>query len=253
MGCGDECRGSNGPMPTRSVRYRKQQALRGDDASLPCKEAISKIKELASVKSDRTYKNGRKRKGLDQTVDLVMHLGIDPRKADQMIRGSISLPKGIGKTNRVIAFCEGPLVEEAKEAGAIEAGADELVDKVSKGWMDFDVAIAHPSMMSKVGKLGRTLGPQGKMPSPKAGTVTPDVATAVSEYVAGKIEYRNDAGGNIHMPVGKVSFPVEDLVTNVQAAVKHMLRIKPTSSKGTYMRKVSVSATHTPSVDLQVG
>lgn len=240
-------------MPTRSVRYRKQHELCGGDASLSYTDALTKVKELASVKSDRTYKNGRKRKGMDQTVDLVMHLGIDPRKADQMIRGSISLPKGIGKTNRVIAFCDGPVVDEAKKAGAIEAGADELVDKVAKGWMDFDVAIAHPSMMSKVGKLGRTLGPQGKMPSPKAGTVTPDVATAVSEYVAGKIEYRNDSGGNIHMPVGKASFPVEDLVENVQAAVKHMLRIKPTSSKGTYMRRVAVSATQTPSVNIEVG
>ncbi len=240
-------------MPSRNVRYKKQAEIAKGLGALPCAEALAKVKEMASVKNDRSYKNGRKRKDPDQTVELVMNLGIDPKQADQMLRGSVSLPKGVGKTNRVIAFCDGDLIDEAKKAGAVEAGADELVDKVSKGWLDFDVAVAHPSMMGKVGKLGRVLGPQGKMPTPKAGTVTPDIATAVTEYAAGKLEYRNDAGGNIHLPVGKTSFPVEDLVTNVEAAISLMMKVKPSSSKGTYMKKVVVSATRTPSVEVAVG
>ncbi len=240
-------------MAKRNVRYRKQMEIRGEEAALPLSDALAKVKEMASVKSDRTYKNGRRRKGTDQTIELVMNLGIDPKQADQMLRGSISLPKGIGRTNRVIAFCDDTVAEEAKEAGAIEAGSDELIDKVSKGWTDFDVAIAHPSMMGKVGKLGRILGPQGKMPTPKAGTVTQDVPTAVKEYTAGKLEYRNDSGGNIHLPVGKASFPVEDLKQNVEAALNHITKIKPPAAKGTYMKKVALAGTSTPSVLVQVG
>ena len=240
-------------MPKPSVRYTKQLEVRGDDRALPCAEALAKVKEMAAIKSDRTYKSGRQRKDADQTVELVMNLGIDPKQADQMLRGSISLPKGTGKTNRVVAFCEEDLAEQAKEAGAVEAGADDLVERVAKGWMDFDVAIAHPSMMSKVGKLGRMLGPQGKMPTPKGGTVTPDVVTAVKEYAAGKLEYRNDAGGNIHLPVGRTSFSVEDLKDNVEAAISHIMRIKPAAAKGTYLKKVVVSASRTPGVCVEVG
>ncbi len=240
-------------MANFSVRYKKQVEARGDKNAIPVKDALTKVIEMASIKSDRTYKNGRKRKDADQTVELVMNLGIDPKQADQMLRGSIALPKGIGRTNRVIAFCDGPLVDEAKAAGATEAGADELVDKVSKGWLDFDVAVAHPSMMGKVGKLGRVLGPQGKMPTPKAGTVTPDVVNAIKEYAAGKLEYRNDSGGNIHLPVGRTTFPVEDLVENVEAAIKQMIKIKPAAAKGTYMKKVVVSATRTPGVEVALG
>jgi large subunit ribosomal protein L1 len=240
-------------MPSKNVRYRKQAEMVKDLETVPLSDALGKVKEMAAVKSDRSYKNGRKRKDHPQTVELVMNLGIDPKQADQMLRGSIALPKGIGKTNRVIAFCDGDLVDQAKAAGATEAGADELVDKVSKGWLDFDVAIAHPSMMGKVGKLGRVLGPQGKMPTPKAGTVTPDIETAIKEYAAGKLEFRNDAGGNIHMPVGKTDFPVEDLVENVEAALAHMTKLKPSAAKGTYMKKVVVSATRTPGVEVTVG
>jgi large subunit ribosomal protein L1 len=149
-------------MPSKNVRYRKQAEMVKDLETVPLSDALGKVKEMAAVKSDRSYKNGRKRKDHPQTVELVMNLGIDPKQADQMLRGSIALPKGIGKTNRVIAFCDGDLVDQAKAAGATEAGADELVDKVSKGWLDFDVAVAHPSMMGKVGKLGRVLGPQGQ-------------------------------------------------------------------------------------------
>lgn len=240
-------------MAKSSVRYRKQVELSKGTGAMPAAQALELVKKMIEVKSDRGYKNGRKRKDGPQTVAIVMNLGIDPKQADQMLRGSIALPKGVGKTNRVIAFCDGDLIEKAKGAGAVEAGADELIDKVSKGWMDFDVAIAHPSMMGKVGKLGRVLGPQGKMPTPKAGTVTPDVVTAVTEYAAGKLEYRNDAGGNIHLPVGKSDFPTEHLVENVEAAISQMMKIKPSAAKGAYMKKVVVSGTRTPGVEVQVG
>jgi large subunit ribosomal protein L1 len=236
-------------MGYRSVAYRKQQETGGGSReSLSIDAAIDRIKAMAAVKADRTYKNGKKRKPIDQTVEIVMHLGIDPRQADQMLRGAISLPKGLGKTRRVIAFCDGALVEQAKAAGAIEAGGDELVTKVAGGWFDFDVAVAHPSMMGKVGKLGRVLGPQGKMPSPKAGTVTPDVETAVREFTAGRIEFRNDDGGNVHLPVGKVGFPKDDLKANIEAAIEHIQKLKPASSRGTYMKRVCLAATRTPSV-----
>ncbi len=241
-------------MVARSVLYRKQVEKLGEVTEpLSIEDAIAKIKDMAGIKSDRSYKNGRTRKAVDQTVELVMHLGIDARQADQMLRGAISLPKGLGKDRKVIAFCDGPLVDEAKAAGAIEAGAQELVDKVTKGWFDFDVAIAHPSMMGKVGKLGRVLGPQGKMPTPKAGTVTPNVAATVKEFSAGRIEFRNDSGGNIHLPVGKVGFPAEDLKENIDSVMKHMIKLKPAAAKGTYVKRVCLTATRTPSVPLAVG
>lgn len=238
-------------MTYQSVTYRKQLDKRSGSGVLSLEEALAKVKEMADVRSDRTYKNGKKRKAFDQTVEIVMHLGIDPRQADQMLRGAISLPKGLGKSRRVIAFCEGALVEQAKEAGAIEAGAEELVKKVADGWMDFDVAVAHPSMMGKVGKLGRILGPQGKMPSPKAGTVSPEVESVVKEFVAGRLEFRNDDGGNIHLPVGKVSFSIEDLKANVTAVLDHFTKIKPVAAKGHYFKRVCLSATRTPSVTIE--
>ena len=241
-------------MGYRSVLYRKQvEAGGGERTPVSLEEGIVTIKRLASLNSDRSYKNGKKRKGADQTVELVMHLGIDPKHADQMIRGAISLPKGIGKSRTVIAFCDGPVVEEAKAAGAVEAGGEELVAKVSGGWLDFDVAVAHPSMMGKVGKLGRLLGPQGKMPTPKAGTVTPNVADTVKEFAAGRLEFRNDDGGNIHLPVGKASFSDEDLKENVEAAVRHMLKVKPAAAKGQYIKRVCLSGTRTPSVTVEIG
>ena len=241
-------------MATKSVRSKRQLEILGDAGeALPFEQGIARVKEMAEVRADRSYKNGKKRKAVDQTMELVVHLGIDPKQADQMVRGSISLPKGTGQTQRVVAFCEGDLVEQAKEAGAVETGSDELVKKISEGWTDFDVAVAHPQVMGKVGKLGRLLGPQGKMPSPKAGTVTPEVATAVREYTAGKMEYRNDAGGNIHLKVGKVSFPNEDLQANIEAVLSHLNKVKPTSAKGTYMKAVNLSAQQTPSVELAVG
>jgi len=240
-------------MAKKSVRQQKQSELlggRGD--AVPIEEGIEQVKKLAAIVADRGYKNGKQRKRIDQTVEISVHLGIDPKQADQMLRGSISLPKGTGQSQRVIAFCEGEVAEAAREAGAVEAGADELIKKISDGWMDFDVAVAHPQLMGKVGRLGRVLGPQGKMPSPKAGTVTPEVVTAVREYSAGKMEYRNDDGGNIHLRVGKISFPTEDLKENIEALLAHLQRIRPSAAKGTYVKGIHLSAQQTPAVQLAV-
>ena len=222
-----------------AVRSKGYQTGSGevDKTPLGLPEALKKIKSLGSTK-------------FDQTVECVMHLGIDPKQADQMIRGAISLPNGIGKARKVIAFCEDGDIEAAKAAGAIEAGNDELVQKIQDGWMDFDVAIAAPKVMGKAGKLGRILGPQGKMPSPKNGTVTPNVADAVKEFAAGKVEYRNDAGGNIHAVVGKLSFDEDKLAENIEAFLTHIKRLKPTSAKGTYIKKVCISATMSPAIVL---
>ena len=188
----------------------------------------------------------------DQTVNVVFHLGIDPKAADQALRGSIALPHGIGKTARVIAFCGSDKVAAAKAAGAIDAGSDDLVAKVEGGWMEFDVAIASPDMMRVVSKLGKVLGPKGLMPSPKAGTVTPNVADAVKEYAAGKQEYRNDDGGNIHGVIGKLSFKDDQLLDNLNAFVQTILKAKPASSKGLYVKKCVVAACMSPGVPVAV-
>ena len=184
----------------------------------------------------------------DPTIELTMHLGIDARQADQALRGSIALPHGIGKARRVIAFCEGEEAEKAKAAGAVEAGSDELIKKIQDGWMDFDVAVSTPQMMRSVSRLGRILGPQGKMPSPKSGTVVEDVATAVREYAAGKVEYRNDDGGNIHVPVGKASFDSAKLVENIEVMFARIRKLRPATAKGTYIKKVCIGATMSPAV-----
>ncbi len=223
-------------MAERSKRYQSESG-KIDKTPLGLAEAVKKIKSLGSTK-------------FDQSVECVMHLGIDPKQADQMIRGAISLPNGIGKARKVIAFCEDGDVEAAKAAGAIEAGNDELVQKIQDGWMDFDVAIAAPKVMGKAGKLGRILGPQGKMPSPKNGTVTPNVAEAVKDFAAGKVEYRNDSGGNIHAVVGKLSFNEDKLAENIETFLTHIKRLKPTSAKGTYIKKVCISATMSPAIVL---
>jgi large subunit ribosomal protein L1 len=221
-------------MRQRSKRY-EQDAQKADKDVLSLADAVKKIKSFASTK-------------FDQSVEVAMHLGIDPKQADQMIRGAISLPHGIGKARKVIAFCEDSDADAVKAAGAIEAGCDDLISKIQGGWMDFDVAIASPKVMGKAGKLGRILGPQGKMPSPKNGTVTMDVVTAVKEFAAGKVEFRNDSGGNIHAVVGKLSFSEDKLTDNINAFTGHIKKVKPSAMKGTYIRKVSLSATMSPGV-----
>ncbi len=225
-------------MRARSKRY-KSEAEKLSKETMNLNEAIEKIKSFKSVK-------------FDQSVECVLNLGIDPKQADQLIRGSISLPNGIGKQKKVIAFCQETNAEAAKKAGAIEAGEDDLVKKVTDGWMDFDVAIASPRVMAKVGKLGRVLGPQGKMPSPKNGTVTDDVVTAVKEFAAGKVEFRNDAGGNVHVIVGKQSFESTKLIENIEAFVSHIKKIKPVASKGTYLKKMCISATMSPGIEVAI-
>lgn len=226
-------------MKSRSKRY-KSDAQKATKEALGLPEAVKRVKSFASTK-------------FDQSVECVMHLGIDPKQADQMIRGALSLPNGIGKSRRVIAFCEDTEIETAKSAGAIEAGCDDLVEKIQDGWMDFDVAIASPRVMGKVGKLGRVLGPQGKMPSPKNGTITPDVAEAVKEFTAGKVEFRNDSGGNIHAVVGKSSFEDSKLAENIEAFVTHITRMKPAALKGTYIKKIAICGTMSPSVLIDMG
>ena len=222
----------------RSKRYKKDSENATDEV-FGISDGVKKVKTYATTK-------------FDQTVELVMHLGIDPKHADQMIRGAIALPNGIGKSRKVIAFCEDSDVEAAIAAGATEAGSDELVQKVTDGWMDFDVAIASPRLMGKVGKLGRVLGPQGKMPSPKNGTVTAEVVKAVGEFAAGKVEFRNDSGGNIHAIVGKLSFDDDKLKGNIDTFVDHIKHARPSSVKGVYIKKVAISATMSPSVLLNV-
>jgi large subunit ribosomal protein L1 len=222
----------------RSKRYKRElEQVSQEPISLA--EAVEKVKSFKSVK-------------FDQSVECVLVLGIDPKQSDQLIRGSLSLPYGIGKQKKVIAFCEDKDIEAARAAGAIEAGCDELIKKVTDGWQDFDVAVASPKVMGKVGKLGRVLGPQGKMPSPKNGSVTADVATAVAEFAAGKVEFKSDAGGNVHVVVGKQSFEHEKLVGNIEALLSHIRKIKPVSMKGTYIKKMCISATMSPSVIVSV-
>jgi large subunit ribosomal protein L1 len=186
----------------------------------------------------------------DQTVEVHMRLGVDAKQADQLVRGSLVLPHGIGKSQRVVVFAKGLAAEAAKAAGADEVGQEDLSKKIMGGWMEFDVCIAAPDMMGLVGPLGRVLGPRGLMPSPRAGTVTPDVATAVREYKAGKVEFRNDAGGNIHAVVGRLSFDAQKLQENIAAFLEYIQSIKPNAITGTDVRSVFVTATMSPSVQI---
>jgi large subunit ribosomal protein L1 len=179
-----------------------------------------------------------------------MRLGVDPRKADQMVRGTVNLPHGTGKTARVLVFANGDKAEEARNAGADVVGGDELIEKVSGGWLDFDAVVATPDMMGKVGRLGRVLGPRGLMPNPKTGTVTPDVAKAVSDIKGGKIEFRVDRNANLHFIIGKTSFDEAQLVENYAAALDEVLRLKPSAAKGRYIRTATMSATMGPGIPL---
>jgi large subunit ribosomal protein L1 len=184
----------------------------------------------------------------DETVETAFRLGVDPRKADQMIRGTVSLPHGTGKSVRVAVFAAGDAAREAQEAGADVVGADDLIAQVEGGMLDFDVAVATPDLMGQVGKLGRTLGPRGLMPNPKTGTVTTDVGKTVSEFKAGKVEYRTDRYGNVHVPIGKASFGAEALLDNYQAVLDELQRAKPASAKGRYLKAVTMSSTMGPGV-----
>ena len=209
-------------------------------------EPVALDKAVSAVKAFKATK-------FDQSVELIFSLGIDPKQADQMIRGSLSLPHGVGKTKRVVAFCPDHLAAGALAAGAVRAGGQELVAAIEKeNFTDFDVAIATPDMMRFVGRLGKVLGPKGLMPSPKAGTVTANIADAVREYAAGKIEFRNDSGGNVHCVVGKLSFDNQKLNDNINAMLATIRKLKPQTSKGAYFKKVVIKATMTPAVQLIV-
>lgn len=221
-------------MPKLSKRLKSSTAKK-PKASLPLGEAVDTLKSYDATK-------------FDQSVEIAMRLGVDHTQADQIVRGSIVLPHGIGKDQRVIVFAKGPQAEAAKEAGADEVGDEELAKKIVGGWTDFDVCIAAPDMMKIVGPLGRVLGPRGLMPSPRAGTVTPDVAKTVEEYKAGKVEFRNDKGGNIHAIVGKLSFDGAKLTENAQAFIDRIVSMKPSTIKGVYVKSVHLSATMSPSV-----
>jgi large subunit ribosomal protein L1 len=225
----------------RSKRYKEDiKKVPAEGKMLPVDQAVDIVKSFKATK-------------YDQTVELIISLGIDPKQADQMIRGSISLPHGIGKAKRVICFCPDHLADQAKAAGAIRAGGQALVQEIEKeNFTDFDVAVSTPDQMRFVGRLGKVLGPKGLMPSPKAGTVTNDVQTAIKEYAAGKVEFRNDAGGNIHSVVGKMSFAKQDLVDNINAMFGQIRRMKPATSKGHYIKKAIIKASMTPAVYLEI-
>lgn len=219
----------------RGKKYREGAKKVDAGKRYPIAEAIDILSKFPKAK-------------FDETVNLAIKLNVDPRKAEQNLRGAIALPHGTGKSARVVAFCEGELAEQAKAAGAIAAGGAELAKKVEEGWLDFDKAVAHPSQMRHVGKLGKVLGPKGLMPTPKAGTVTEDIVSAVKEFAAGKLEYRTDAGGNVHMPLGKRSFDNKKLAENLEHVIAHIRSLRPSAVKGTYFEKISLSGTMTPGV-----
>ena len=202
-------------------------------------DAVRLLKEMPGAK-------------FDESVDISFRLGVDPKHADQMVRGAVVLPHGIGKTVRVAVFAKGEKDREAREAGADPVGAEDLVERVQGGWMDFDTAIATPDLMGQVGRLGKVLGPRGLMPNPKLGTVTFDVARAVREVKAGKVEFRVDKAGNVHVPVGKKSFAVEQLAANALALLEAIVRAKPSASKGQYLRSITVSSTMGPGIQVDV-
>ena len=226
-------------MATKSKAYRASAAKIGEDNFYTPVEAVTLAKETGSAK-------------FNSTVEVALRLGVDPRKADQMVRGTVILPHGTGRTARVIVFATGPAAEAAIAAGADEVGGDELIEKVAAGYTSFDSAVSTPELMGKVGRLGKVLGPRGLMPNPKTGTVTPDVAKAVSDIKGGKIEFRVDKHSNVHFVVGKASFSVEQLGENISAALEEIVRLKPSSSKGRYITKGVVSTTFGPGIPLDV-
>ncbi len=219
----------------RSKRYRELIAKIDKNKEYSLEEAVKLLKEVATAK-------------FDETVEIAMRLGVDPRHADQMVRGTVVLPHGTGKKVRVLVFAKGEKVQEALDAGADYAGLDEYIEQINKGWLEFDVAVATPDVMSKVGRLGRILGARGLMPNPKSGTVTMDVAKAVKEIKAGKIDFRVDKTGIVHSGVAKVSFDEEKIIDNIKTFVNAVIRLKPAAAKGTYLRSIAISSTMSPGI-----
>ncbi|WP_420264394.1 50S ribosomal protein L1 [Candidatus Magnetominusculus dajiuhuensis] len=203
-------------------------------------EAIALLKEISFVK-------------FDQSLDIALNLGVDPRKSDQMVRGFVVLPHGTGKTVRVLVFAKGEKEKEARDAGADFVGAEDMIEKIQKGWLDFDKAVATPDLMGAVGKLGKLLGPRGLMPNPKTGTVTFDITRAVKEIKAGKVDYRVEKGGIVHMPVGKLSFKPESIADNVKTALDSIIKAKPSTSRGRYLRRLVISSTMGPGLKIDLG
>ena len=222
-------------MAKRGKKYSEAAKLVDRSKAYPINEAVELVKKTSFTK-------------FDASVEVAFRLGVDPKKADQQIRGAVVLPNGTGKTQRVLVFAKGPKAKEAEAAGADYVGDSEYINKITQGWFEFDVIVATPDMMGEVGKLGRTLGPKGLMPNPKTGTVTFDVTKAVNEIKAGKVEYRVDKAGNIHVPIGKASFEESKLVENFNTIFETMQKVKPAASKGTYMKNVAITSTMGPSV-----
>lgn len=225
-------------MAKRSKKYQEAAALIEKGKAYPINEAVALVKQTSKV-------------NFDASVDVVFKLGLDTRHADQQLRGAVVLPHGTGKTKKVLVVTQGAKGEEAKAAGADVVGGKEILEEIQKGWLDFEVMIATPDMMAELGKLGRILGPKGLMPNPKTGTVTMDVAKAVQETKAGKVTYRTDKDGNVHMPIGRVSFDDEKLAENFRTVYDLLLKVKPSSAKGVYMKNVVISTTMGPSVKVQ--
>ena len=222
-------------MAKRSKRYQNEAKKIKSDAPVSVADAIELLKKFDSLK-------------FNQSVEIAMRLGIDPKQADQLVRGSIVLPHGIGKTQRICVIAKGDKAEEARSNGADTVGDADLVAKIKEGWTDFDVCIATPDMMGLVGPLGKVLGPRGLMPSPRAGTVTMDVAKTIKEYKAGKVEFRNDKGGIVQAIVGKIKFDKQQLVENIEAFIQHVQQLKPIAVKGVYVKSVTLSATMSPGI-----
>jgi len=220
-------------------KYTEAAALVDKNKLYAPEEAVTVVKQAA-------------RRKFDESVDVAIVLGVDPRKADQLVRGTVSLPHGTGKTLRVAVFAAGPAAEEARAAGADDVGAEDLAERIEKGYLDFDAAVATPDMMPVVGKLGKVLGPRGLMPNPKTGTVTTDVGRAVREIKAGKVEYRVDKGANVHVPIGRLSFDEAKLVENLNTVLDEVRRAKPSGAKGKYIKGVTISSTMGPGVKLAV-
>ncbi len=229
-------------MPKKGKKYLEAKKLVDPNKKYGLKEALELVKKMSEVAG----------RNFDETVEMAIRLGVDPRHADQMVRGAVTLPHGTGKSVKVLVFAKGEKAKEAEEAGADYVGAEELVEKIQKeGWLDFDKAVATPDMMSLVGRLGRILGPRGLMPNPKSGTVTWDVGKAVTELKKGKIEFRVDRAGNVHVPIGKVSFDVDKLYENAKAVIEAILRAKPPAAKGQYIKSITVSSTMGPGVKVE--